>query len=305
MARPLFIPAQASVALGVWLAFGLHGEKGKPAGLESMLPKRTALAFGEGCVDNRHELWRWWTYQFTHTDIVHVCCNVVILLTGVPQERFHGSLRMALVFHVGVFGGACAVAVSDIHEKVVGMSAGNYAVVGLFFADLILNWANKKYRRQELVCFLMLILLGIVYNYALSHSTRRKSSHAAHIGGAIAGMLSGMATGRSVGVRSIWGQRRQRALRCASGLALIGLAAYSLHWGVQWPPRTIWDDQPWCWLRAVSSTQAFGDVEWRCVRCQDQACVEKWSQPNVVDQFEFVQDGFCQEHLGGFAVTER
>merc|ERR1719277_1272699 len=121
------------------------------AGIDSFKPCWVDLRLSTGCgdalQDQRFQAWRWLTYQWTHVGIMHVLMNVFLnCLLGIPLEGLHGPLRMAVMFNVGVFGGACCYFLSDAHTVVVGCSGGCYALIGMHVADLIMNWAQKKFR---------------------------------------------------------------------------------------------------------------------------------------------------------------
>merc|ERR1712228_581921 len=106
----------------------------------------------------RGEIWRWWSWQFSHGGISHVGLNTLLaLIFGIPLEGFHGSWRMVLMFNLGVFGGSCAVMVWDVHRQTVGMSGGVYALLGIMLADLIMNWSQKSFRY---CCLMMLLFLA-------------------------------------------------------------------------------------------------------------------------------------------------
>merc|ERR1712187_981463 len=71
-------------------------------------------------------------------------------------------------------------------------------------------------------------------------------------------------------------------------LVSVLLLGYCLLYGLtNWPPRDIWDADrvPWCWARQVYNPDIpeFNSTRrWHCVRCGDQACIDKWSkQPSV------------------------
>merc|ERR1711870_157329 len=79
------------------------------------------------------------------------------------------------------------------------------------------------------------------------------------------------------------------------------LIIFSLAFGLQWAPMEIPDPIRWCWLRQVYSPEHFGDNQVHCVRCDGQACIDKWSQTRNM----LVTASLCFGDLGGFAVSER
>ena len=48
------------------------------------------------------------------------------------------------MFELGVLGGAGCVCVFDSHARVVGMSGGAYALLGMQLGDVLLNWERKS-----------------------------------------------------------------------------------------------------------------------------------------------------------------
>merc|ERR1719210_934300 len=69
---------------------------------------------------------------------------LLALIFGISLEGFHGPIRMFIMFNVGVFGGACCYFVSDVHTRVVGMSGGCYALVGMHFGDVLMNFHEQR-----------------------------------------------------------------------------------------------------------------------------------------------------------------
>jgi len=293
VAKPVFVPLQIlTVCVLYAVSRLLHGDA--RAGLDSIWPSKTDLRMGFDCHDHRREVWRLFTYQFTHVSIRHLCMNSVMLLAAVPLERFHGSLRVCVFFNIGVLGGALCWAVSDGHSIVVGMSGGCFAIFGLYLADLLINWHEKVYGMCELLALLATAASGTLE--ALIYDEGRVS-HSAHVGGCAAGLLICAAFGRNA-----------KETRCTASLRLtaliigIPLLAFAACWGYQWPPRNIWTSEPWCWIRMVSNWELFGDIAWHCVRCDSQACIDRWSQEEYIHQ---TSERNCFRQLGGWAVTER
>eukprot|EP00747_Dinoflagellata_sp_TGD_P047144 gnl/TRDRNA2_/TRDRNA2_144835_c0_seq1.p1 gnl/TRDRNA2_/TRDRNA2_144835_c0~~gnl/TRDRNA2_/TRDRNA2_144835_c0_seq1.p1 ORF type:complete len:1045 (-),score=148.74 gnl/TRDRNA2_/TRDRNA2_144835_c0_seq1:203-3070(-) len=303
--RPYFIIIQSFTAFMLWLVFAIaegskHGIE-EPwfnllAGLESAFPGQTDLRMYNDCEDFRLQVWRWLTYQFTHIGIRHIAMNTLLaVLFGVQLECFHGTRRMIVMFNIGVFGGACCAFVNDVHMGVVGMSGGCYSLIGMNLADLVMNWAQRRYRYQRL-CFLAVIAgYDLITTYLVQGGAARVS-HSAHFGGYIAGLLIAVVLGRNVVVHT-W-ERKLQAIAFVCGLALV---AFCVGWGQSWPPKTIWEPQGWCWTRQVFNKELFGPDGWYCVRCDGPTCIEKWSQQTHIAP---VSVWSCDAR-GGWAVTER
>ena len=66
------------------------------------------------CDDLRFELWRYLTYQFCHKGASHIGFNIVMQCAmGIPLEMVEGSLRMFLIYNLGVAYGALNCAMTD------------------------------------------------------------------------------------------------------------------------------------------------------------------------------------------------
>eukprot|EP00928_Gymnodinium_smaydae_P080685 TRINITY_DN64335_c0_g1_i1.p1 TRINITY_DN64335_c0_g1~~TRINITY_DN64335_c0_g1_i1.p1 ORF type:complete len:493 (-),score=60.67 TRINITY_DN64335_c0_g1_i1:52-1530(-) len=290
---PLFTVFQMLLAFFLWASFGAH-EGSSVGGLDGIWPSRTDLRTHHDCVDHRSEIWRWFTYQFTHGSFAHIGWNCLsMLVLGIPLEGFDGHIKLFLMFNVGVFGGALCFFVSDVHTQVIGMSGGCYSLWGMHFADAIMNFQERK-RAKQVILFLVLIFVIEVLMY-LAQST--ETSHAAHVGGCIAGLLIGIVYGRNKVVRSY--EQKMRLVTVIVGIALI---VFCLAWYAQWPPRTVFDSAPWCWATRVKNASEFGDTEYHCVRCNDQSCMAHFSPPFQLN----VAGGASNARCGGvWARTER
>merc|ERR1712060_43627 len=88
----------------------------------------------------------------------------------------------------------------------------------------------------------------------------------------------------------------ERVLQAMTFFLGIGLVGFCVIWNLQWPPRTVWEKEGWCWARQVSNSQLFGDIEWHCVCCITQACIENWSQQAYIATV----DAFACYQRGGF-----
>jgi len=218
-------------------------------------------------------------------------------MLGVPLEGFHGCLRLFLIFNGGVLGGACACFVCSAHSRIVGMSGGCYALLGMHLGDLLLNWRQKKFRRPTLFVLLVLGVLDLFNAGAFNKSAREGDtvSHAAHFGGYVMGLCLGIVLGRNLVV-----YRRDRVLQLCTVLVGLGLSVFCCSWAQSWPPRTLWDKVQWCWTRQVHNKLYFGKNEWQCVRCRTQACIDRWSSERHIGP---VAVSAC-ERLGGWSYTE-
>jgi len=278
---PIFILIQTFIVLMAWLIGAIHRSLNESdsasfwtskAGLDTISPGWSDLRLhGDSCQDLRPEIWRYITYQWTHVGLSHLlvnCFNLIVL--GIPLEGFHGFLRVALLFNLGVFGGASCYWIGDTNRVVVGMSGGCYALIGIHLASLVLNWSQTKFRWACLV-FLALIISVDVAAYVLSVG-EANASHTAHVGGAIAGFLAGLVLGKNLKVL-----RCERYLQALAIFVGVGLLIFSCTWlAIHFPPQNIYEDYSWCWLRQVYSPSRFGNT-WQCVQCADTDCIETYS----------------------------
>jgi membrane associated rhomboid family serine protease len=295
MHYPIFTLVWTVLVFSIWLA-GTVKDGHALAGLETFWPNRSQLKIVDvyGCTDYRSEVWRWWTYQFTHAGVSHVGMNcVIVLLFGAPLEGWHGGIRLFFMFQAGVIGGALCWMVTDNHSAVVGMSGGCYALMGMQFGDILMNFKDKKYALHKIVILAAFVVADTIQAWFLAS---KQVSHSAHFGGFVAGCLICTFAGYNKDLLH-W----EKYVMAAAILVSIGLVCFCLIWGLAWAPMEIWDPVRWCWLRQVKSRDHFGDTRAHCVRCDGQTCIDKWSAlPNA-----YVSAGQCLASLGGFAVSER
>jgi len=291
---PVFTITQSLATLLLWFIYAVQGGSLNDvvAGLESIFPGSTTFVVHTDCEDLRSQIWRWWTYQFTHHGLSHIASNLLLLIVAaIPLEVLKGSLWMWLYFTLGVIGGALGQMVFDPHAGsnpgargaitaevvgLMGMSGGCYALLAMHTACLVLNWSETPYRRQ-IAC--VLFLLGSIDMTLVQVSSRGAgaASHAAHFGGFLTGLCIGVGVGRSLQASKL-----EFAIRLTVWFCGFFLAIFCLGWFVQWPPRSFVDATPWCMARQVSNQTAFGNWRYHCVRCQDQACADRWLRQRFV-----------------------
>eukprot|EP00929_Paragymnodinium_shiwhaense_P097834 TRINITY_DN59430_c0_g1_i1.p1 TRINITY_DN59430_c0_g1~~TRINITY_DN59430_c0_g1_i1.p1 ORF type:complete len:647 (-),score=74.51 TRINITY_DN59430_c0_g1_i1:142-2082(-) len=282
---PYFILSQSCIALVLQIGLAVLSGMGSRAELSSSLRRWTELSVHRDCYDQRLQIWRWWSYQMLHVDWEHTLSNVLLnLIFGIPLEGSYGSLLTFGIYNLGVLSAACANNLIDIHSSMVGMSGGCYTLFGMHISDLILRWhAKKRYRCAHMILLFLFAALDVTFVLVLKQ--RRALSHGAHMGGLCCGFLVG----------AVVCTRRDARLRLALiiaasslGFTLLGV---SLAWVfAQWPPQSLGEDAPWCWLRQVQSEGSFGDLQWYCVRCSTQACIETWSSQGIIKD---VVEGAC------------
>lgn len=301
--HPIFISLQTTACALLWFFFASRdaGRNGTSwsemmGGLESVWPGQTCLLLSQDCEDYRKQVWRWFSYQFSHVGLAHVATNVAVnLLLGVQLEKFHGTLKMALMYELGVFGGACCYMLVDGHLPVVGTSGGCFSLIGIRFGDLIMNWSQRPWRWAQLFFLTAVITINFVVEATSKPEGGASTSQAAHVGGGIAGLLAGVLLGRNL-VRTRCELIFQACILCLAA----ALVAASFGVGMQWPPKNILEDEPWCWMRQVSNASLTGTWRWLCVRCSSESCIESWSQQL---RMHVVSQESCEER-GGFWFTE-
>jgi len=297
---PFFIVSHTVFVFGLWAVTALK-ERDTTAGLETIFPGQTLLSLHRDCEDLRFQIYRWLSYQYTHKNAAHIFTNSVYALgLGIPLARFQNSYRMAIVFEAGVFGGAMGFLVSNGHAKsLMGMSGGCYSLLGFRFADLVVNWAETRYR-WCVVGFMLLVCVSEIVNVQALQNEKGEGgfvSYSSHVGGLVAGLLLGMAISRNIKDGCCGCEKFLRVLAFMLGLFF---TAFCIAWTISWPTRTLWDLEPWCWARVVANETVFGDVNWHCVRCADDVdCIQYWSSHHWVEK---VNPAFC-DRAGGWDFT--
>jgi len=261
-------------------------------GLDSFLPGWTNMATHQDCTDVRWQVWRWLSYQFTHSGLSHLILNVfMMLVVGIRLEMYHGHRRTLVIFNVGVICAAFNFAIIDGHASLIGMSGGVYALMGMTFGSLILNWHDTRYRRPELLLLLILLSMDLTFAYFDSLSADNETSHSAHFGGYAAGVILGVLIGRNLDEEeeshhayTLRGERILQGILASAGALLLIL---ELIWFAQWPPRTLGDTKPWCWNRQVYNESMFPETRYHCVRCGEQDCINMFQAMQHVEKVSF------------------
>jgi membrane associated rhomboid family serine protease len=277
-------------------------------GLETVFPGYTTLASYSYCYEGYDIslLWRWWSYQFTHGSITHVGANCMMtIILGIPLEGWHGTGMFAVMWTIGVLGGAFCWAVFDPYTTSYGASGGCYSLLGMHAADLILNWGDKKWRWGTI--FVMLLVAGVeTLLYWANRDEESSTAHCVHVGGLVAGLLIGFCGGRNDHVK-VW-EYVCIAIGWILGAILVGGSLFFWYGspldneapaiGSLWNPS----ERPFCWIGTVCvddngnhcpmiddvstfATNADDDSNGKtgqyntmhqCVMCQTRECVEGW-----------------------------
>jgi len=307
--KPILAGLQAMLVVASLVAPALLGKttttKYSFLGLEQLMPGQTLLQLQQDCEDQRHEVWRWWTYQYTHHGVGGLTTNIVVLLVlGLPLEALHGHLFFFALFSTAVLLGGCAHLFHDLHRPLLGMSAGCYALLPALMGSLAPLCRRRALRLSVVACAITVgcatVLTPIFFHEAVTDDDLSKTSHAAHACGYWLGLFVGVAAGKWK-KRSYDGRCSKwltRALLLSLGTVQVVAVLAALGWTMStWPPRGPLDaTEPWCWSRAVSNVTLFGDAGWQCLRCSDVACINRWAgqlwleriDPAACDELHYV-----------------
>ena len=132
------------------------------------------------------QAFRWFTSQFVHVDINHVLSNMLLFFVlSMWMEIKYGTARIVVVWFVSILGaGFLSAAIESPCVQVVGASGGVSGLVGLFIADMVLNFETVT--RPIMRCVSAAILLGY---FGYSAITNKQSSNISHAGGLLCGLL--------------------------------------------------------------------------------------------------------------------
>ncbi|KXZ56948.1 hypothetical protein GPECTOR_1g855 [Gonium pectorale] len=133
------------------------------------------------------QAYRWLTAPLLHTDVRHLAANLALFAAlGCQMEVKYGTVRLLAVWLLAAVGGELlSVAAEDPCRQVVGLSGGDFGLLGLFCADALLNF--KTVRRPILRCTAIAILLGfLIYTLAVHQGS---VSAMTHLGGLLCGLL--------------------------------------------------------------------------------------------------------------------
>eukprot|EP00439_Symbiodinium_sp_Y106_P086426 s4_g33.t1 len=130
------------------------------------------------------------------------------------------------------------------------MSAGVYALMGMHYADVIMNWGQMEYRYGKSALLLVLILIDSIAAMVSEFS-----------GGWLSGMLMGVLVGRNLKVHDF-----EHYFQAVAFVILLVIVIFSAVWLSGWPPRTIFqaEQDAWCWVRQVYNTSLFQSNNWQC-----------------------------------------
>ncbi|CAE7584982.1 rom-1 [Symbiodinium natans] len=286
--RPIFTFLQLTLAVGAWALLPvvnpdnpLHARAGG-AGLESVWPGETGFMLQRDCVDLRYQGWRWLTYQFSHASLMHILGNsVMLIIVAIPLEGFHGHVRLAILLNVGVAFGAAFDAILQSSTQLVGMSAGVYALMGMHYADVIMNWGQMEFRYGKTALLLFLIFIDSTVSFVNElGGAGTNISHGSHFGGWLSGLLMGILVGRNLKMHNF-----EYIFEAVAAVCLLGMLIFAIVWLQNWPPRSVFEaeEDAWCWVRQVYNNSLFRSYKWQCVFCSSESCVKSWATQKHIE----------------------
>lgn len=279
--------------------WSLSGSMGQSGGADRIWPGRTLLKAYHNCEDGYDTsfLWRWWSYQFSHGSISHVVSNcLMVLMLGIPLEGWQGTGMIVVMWTLGCLGGACCWALFDPYRDSFGASGGCYSLIGMHIADLVMNWADKKWRIHTMAFLLVLCGMDFAAFYATYDPDGGATAHCVHVGGLVAGILIGMTGGRNEHWK--WWEIMFNAVAWVLGVGLLG-GSFVFWYGANDHPAiaNLWDysQRPWCWIGEVcigddgahcplldtpptytTGATTVDETRRQCVFCTTRECVEGW-----------------------------
>jgi membrane associated rhomboid family serine protease len=158
----------------------------------------------------------------------------MFLLYGILFERVQGFIRTALVYEVGVFGGALAHISVWPYRSLIGCSHGVYALYGACLAHIILNIFQTQ--SQIGGCMVVSVVLQVVtdlISFLLWFNA--DVGYAAHVGGFFTGLFLALTIASKL-KKECW----KVILACLSFLILTGyLIGVSYRVENTWPPMAL------------------------------------------------------------------
>lgn len=150
----------------------------------------------------------WMTYQFSHSNWLHLLSNLVFLVViGAAVEAIAGSGLLVLIYMLGGVAGGLGFLLSDVHGTVpmVGASASISALLAfycvaemrrrvrfLYFASPLPGHYGAIFLPTLLIIPLFLIV-DLANLWATPEGLGGGVAYAAHLGGSLCGVLLGLA----------------------------------------------------------------------------------------------------------------
>lgn len=106
------------------------------------------------CNDNRHQVWRLFSYSLVHSNFMHLFGNSFgIILTTFGIYKFQKSLKILSIYTSSVVNGALFFYLNNPDRAVIGASGGVYGIAGSNLSNGIYNY-NKMNDCEKLWFYL-------------------------------------------------------------------------------------------------------------------------------------------------------
>jgi len=150
------------------------------------------------------EVWRFFSYSFVHSGWQHLIGNMMMqLIVGSLLEIVHGTIRIMVIYVIGVIVGGITAVVITPNIHLVGASGGDFCLVTTVLAGVVLNCDS-----MNIVGALIRVLLFGGYIVAEGYMSIQRYndgdhqiSWAAHLGGAVTGLLIGTVVLRNMDIK--------------------------------------------------------------------------------------------------------
>ncbi|KAG1665637.1 hypothetical protein FOA52_011231 [Chlamydomonas sp. UWO 241] len=137
--------------------------------------------------------WRWVASIIIHQNFLHLLTNLALFLfLSGYLEMYYGTLRITAIFVMsGVAGNFSSTLFEDRCQLVVGASGAIFGLVGLFIADVCLNYESLVLPWLRLGAALGLLVLSVVLQVS-DVLVSANVSYASHVGGGLTGLFAAM-----------------------------------------------------------------------------------------------------------------
>jgi len=190
------------------------------------------------CRDMRIEIWRLFTYQFTHFSFFHIFTNTISIITyGFLTESYltgnHARLQTVLAYELGILLGCLGHVYTTGYYGLQGCSPGAYGLLGLTTSMLLTNDTTSFGRFVILNTLPTQFVVDLVYFTVLYTTYIAYTAH-------FTGFITGFAVGNTFYIfskKNKW--TNWDKFVCISGVALGGFEIVFLlyHYIVDFPPR--------------------------------------------------------------------
>ncbi|CAG5099966.1 Oidioi.mRNA.OKI2018_I69.XSR.g16778.t1.cds [Oikopleura dioica] len=197
---------------------------------------------------HREEVWRFFTYSFTHSGICHITFNLLFQIgIGSLLEMVHGSWDVIRIYGAGALAGGLTAGIISPGKLLVGASGGDYALIFGYLGNMILNWDSMKnpFTKYMRLIFLLLFIGSDLFNAIFGSLASSGVSCGAHLGGAIVGLGVSMACLKNFNSDNDWEKNASYVLMALSG----GFVLFALGWQIFSPTFDKYDEvNPPCYL---------------------------------------------------------